>query len=140
MSTKGFSEETYSDEGVTAEEAAANNKRKQMKKAKNQKRRARKKLKDKLRKDNACFRCGTEFCMGCSQGKDCPNHPVTGLDACNCQVCNTCFIRNFVGNATRTGGNWSVACPGGCGHIYNVGESAAGYCWRSIGDLAAKFL
>ena len=129
-------EESYSDEGISAEQAALNRKRKEAKKAKNQKRRARKKQKKQLVKNNACFRCGTNFCVGCSHGDDCPNHPVTGLSACNCQVCNSCFIRNFVGNASRSNGAWVVSCPGGCGHVYAVSNTSANYCWRSIIDLA----
>ena len=129
-------EESYSDEGISAEQAALNRKRKEAKKAKNQKRRARKKQKKQLAKNNACARCGTTFCDGCVHGDDCPRHPMLGCLACNCRVCRSCFVRNFVGNASRSDGRWSVACPGGCGFVYAVDDTTAHYCWRSISDLA----
>lgn len=141
MSTEG--EESFSDEGISAEQAATNRKRKEAKKSKNQKRRSRKKLKKKLQKDNACFRCGREFC-------DCPNQGQCGkasfnlqekVDAtCTCQVCNFCFIRNFVGNSTRCGhGRWHVPCPGGCGNNYRVPADCVLWCGGSIGGLAENF-
>ena len=148
MSTEGFSEESFSDEGISQEQAALNRKRKNAKKAKNQKRRSRKKLKKQLKKDNACFRCGREFC-DCSQlhgrcGKNQFNLQEDVGATCTCQVCNFCFIRNFVGNATMelevaTGWDWHVVCPGGCGNKYLVPQDCVEWCAGSIGGLAEGF-
>ena len=141
MSTPG--EESFSDEGISPEEAAANRKRKEAKKAKNQKRRSRKKLKKQLKKNNACFRCGVEFC-GCPKPHGQCGQAKFDLNEvggnCGCQVCNTCFIRNFVGNATQCEqGHWTVPCPGGCGNNYTVPDGCVGWCAGSIGGLATKF-
>ena len=56
MSTEGYCEETYSDEGISPAEAEDKDRRKQLKKAKNQKRRARNKLKKKLKKDKLFYK------------------------------------------------------------------------------------
>ena len=144
MSTEGHSEESFSDEGISAEQAAINRKRKETKKVKNQKRRSRKKLKKQLKKDRACFRCGRVLCDCLNPRRgECGQHLFDLQDVggtCACQVCNLCFIRNFVGNATKCGhGNWHVNCPGGCGNNYIVPDGCVGWCAGSIGDLAQGF-
>ena len=144
MSTEGFHDESFSDEGLSAEQSATNRKRKLVKKEKNQKRRARKKLKKKLAKSKACFRCGREFC-GCNRpfgscGQNKCDLAVEVGATCGCQVCNFCFIRNFVGAATRCeSGDWRVPCPGGCGNNYLVPAPCVEWCAGSIGDLATVF-
>ena len=140
MSTEGHSEESFSDEGISAEQAAANRKRKEAKKVKNQKRRSRKKLKKKLKKDKACFCCGRQFC-GCAkpQGQCGKNQFSFFQNQCGCQYCNLCFIRNFIGNATKCEHNrWHVNCAGGCGNNYQIPEGIVGWCAGSIGGLAKE--
>ena len=136
MATEGFSEESFSDEGISAEQAAANKKRKEAKKAKNQKRRSRKKVKKQLKNNNACFCCGVVFCPGCNDGTCARERFPLAADVgatCTCQICNFCFIRNFIGSGTRCNhGNWHIPCPGGCGNNYRVPDVVVGWCSRSV--------